>query len=418
MNNTHFDIEYLRRYVQGELPPAEMHQIEIAAQEDEMLMDIIEGLEFEHHHLLSSTQIEIHNRILERTEQKTIPIKKKLPFRQLGIAASIIFILGLSTVFYYYTLKKNDFSPLIATVEEGTNVQSTPLVNYGVETDSTNVNIEDTNTKENIISAKKPITNQKSLDKETVLEIAEQPLLASIDAKKIEPTSEKQQKSSSNQIIEEEVIQFKKGQQNKEQVLLDQQVILSESKDSGFSIKINESIAQQRAKLNRMNLSPETRRMLNEALDKQEYEELNTQRIAAQNKASSHNFHIADANQVAVASPKSQEKKLENTLENQALLDEVVIVTNNSSQKIRKSEPQIGYDEYKKILVDKLEKLTNEKYNFKIQFKLNLENKPSEIIFLKSSHPNLEEEIKKEISNGTKWIPGKNADKIIFEIKK
>lgn len=45
--NKNFDIAYLRKYVNGELSDSEMYAIEKASHEDELLMDVLMGLEEE-----------------------------------------------------------------------------------------------------------------------------------------------------------------------------------------------------------------------------------------------------------------------------------------------------------------------------------------------------------------------------------
>jgi len=103
MNNTQFDIDYLRKYVQGKLSTSEMHKIELAAQGDEMLMDIISGLEYEFEHKLSSPIEKIQNQIHEKN-RFTVPKieKKKNSYLYWSIAASIAILLGISIFIYNY----------------------------------------------------------------------------------------------------------------------------------------------------------------------------------------------------------------------------------------------------------------------------------------------------------------------------
>ena len=49
-NNTHYSAEYIRKYLDGELPDPEMQALEKAALEDPFLADAIEGLDGGRHH--------------------------------------------------------------------------------------------------------------------------------------------------------------------------------------------------------------------------------------------------------------------------------------------------------------------------------------------------------------------------------
>lgn len=96
--NKNFDIAYLRKYVNGELSDSEMYAIEKASHEDELLMDVLMGLE-EEKKLKNPLEVaDLHSAIFERTHPaKVRPIGF---YRNLSIAASVLLALGIGTIWF------------------------------------------------------------------------------------------------------------------------------------------------------------------------------------------------------------------------------------------------------------------------------------------------------------------------------
>ncbi|WP_437922336.1 carboxypeptidase-like regulatory domain-containing protein [Sphingobacterium sp. LRF_L2] len=93
MGIKHFDITYIRKYVNGELSSSEMYEIERAAHEDEMLMDLIQGLEIEKESRGTFPKQDLQEALLKRTtkdSRRTISLLQKF-----SIAASILIISGI-----------------------------------------------------------------------------------------------------------------------------------------------------------------------------------------------------------------------------------------------------------------------------------------------------------------------------------
>lgn len=101
MQNRKFDIAYIRRYVQGDLSPKEMHELERAAEADEMLMDLILGLETEYTEKLPLPTIDLQQRIETRAYPKSD--RKILHWKFLGAAASLLAVLGISAYFLLWS---------------------------------------------------------------------------------------------------------------------------------------------------------------------------------------------------------------------------------------------------------------------------------------------------------------------------
>lgn len=101
MQNRKFDIAYIRRYVQGDLSPKEMHELERAAEADEMLMDLILGVEIEYAKKLPLPTIDLQQRIETRAYPKSD--RKILPWKFLGAAASLLAVIGVSAYFLLWS---------------------------------------------------------------------------------------------------------------------------------------------------------------------------------------------------------------------------------------------------------------------------------------------------------------------------
>lgn len=98
--NNHFDIAYLRKYVNGELSPSEMYALEKASHQDEFLMDIILGLEQEK--ALGESELldkkDLDSAIYERTHPKKI--QKMGYIRWISIAAALVLAFGIGLTWY------------------------------------------------------------------------------------------------------------------------------------------------------------------------------------------------------------------------------------------------------------------------------------------------------------------------------
>jgi hypothetical protein len=97
MNKKYKDISYLRRYIDGELSAKEMYDLERMAHQNEMLVDILLGLEYEKSHRLPDNLPELQRRI--RARVRPVAIGKPWPWTKWAIAASF-FIAVLGATFY------------------------------------------------------------------------------------------------------------------------------------------------------------------------------------------------------------------------------------------------------------------------------------------------------------------------------
>ena len=120
MNKGYRDISYLRRYVDGELSPREMFDLEHAAHQDEMLMDIIMGLEFEKSHDLPNNIAELQQRINQRVH--TVQPHKSFSWAKWAIAAS--FFIAVIGATLYLTRDKEEITDQIVYQPETNTIDS------------------------------------------------------------------------------------------------------------------------------------------------------------------------------------------------------------------------------------------------------------------------------------------------------
>ena len=86
----------IKKYLNGELDARAMHSLERRAQDDPFLMDALEGYE------KAGTEQDIHlNELAQRLHQRTEKTERRIiPYRTMGIAASILLFLGIGSFWY------------------------------------------------------------------------------------------------------------------------------------------------------------------------------------------------------------------------------------------------------------------------------------------------------------------------------
>lgn len=97
MNKTSIDIELIRKYLNGELSPAAMQELEAVALDDDFLQDALNG--FENNGLIEADLNELQNRLAQRTKKKDKIFAIHWGLKQWGIAASLI--IGISVLSIY-----------------------------------------------------------------------------------------------------------------------------------------------------------------------------------------------------------------------------------------------------------------------------------------------------------------------------
>jgi TonB family protein len=119
------DISIIRKYLNGELDGPAMHQLEKRAQDDPFLMDAIEGYE-----KATGNQQSQLNELAARINQRVAPKKARIiPFRAIGIAASVLVILSIGGWWLLNNSHHTDKPQLAATVAPVVTKTTTDSVN-------------------------------------------------------------------------------------------------------------------------------------------------------------------------------------------------------------------------------------------------------------------------------------------------
>ena len=93
------DIALIRKYLNGELSPREMYDLERQAQDDPMLMDVMMGMEQGEASVHHANLSEIRQRIEQRVQHGTT--KRIITWKPWAVAASVVFVLALGGLWVF-----------------------------------------------------------------------------------------------------------------------------------------------------------------------------------------------------------------------------------------------------------------------------------------------------------------------------
>ncbi|WDF69551.1 carboxypeptidase-like regulatory domain-containing protein [Sphingobacterium oryzagri] len=105
MSNRDYNIAHIRKYVAGKLSAKEMHELERAAHADEMLMDLIQGIELEQQQQTAFPKDELTAQIMARASQKKST--KLYIWKRIAVAAALLVILSFS-FYLFLTQQKSE----------------------------------------------------------------------------------------------------------------------------------------------------------------------------------------------------------------------------------------------------------------------------------------------------------------------
>ena len=113
-----YSAEDIKRYLTGGMPPAEMHAIEMAALDDPLLAEAMEGYELMEEKDWSKELAALKEQLNKNEEAPVIPIVKAASFKWLKAAAAVIVLGVTATTAYIFTNKnKTEASSEIAKIE-------------------------------------------------------------------------------------------------------------------------------------------------------------------------------------------------------------------------------------------------------------------------------------------------------------
>lgn len=370
------NINYLRQYVNGELSPTEMYEIERAMHTDEMLMDIIEGLETEKSLKIVSPSAELHAKINSRTTKKRE--RKVFSIRKFAVAASVIAVLSISALFLFSP------KPQVELVQTAPKIS--PLENKITENlipDSSQIAYSDDSHSEEISSAAPPtIKREKTASKK------ETPSPKKIMAYSAKPKLEV--------IIEgprylkkqdEEIIQIT----GKSDITAFQtEVLNARVGSSSQKPMMSNSIAKTQADLQRLDLDPQTKANLTAMLARQ----------AQDNKV--------EVKEKQTESTISDVLISGNTLVNKASADSRIVSSTEAfetivSKPIQNGNPTIGWAKFNTYIKQQLNKKGLTSYKANISFSLDASLKPTLIEIKSSSDKIINQHIKEILMNGPTW---------------
>ncbi len=135
-NHIIYTAEDIKRYITGEMPPAEMHAIEMAALDDPLLAEAMEGYELMEQKDWSKELAALKQQFNKKNETSpVIPISKAPAFKWWRVAAAAV-VLGITATTAYIFTNKSETAILQDTAKAETAVTVTDSSAEVVKTDS------------------------------------------------------------------------------------------------------------------------------------------------------------------------------------------------------------------------------------------------------------------------------------------
>ena len=137
-NNNKYSAEFIRKYLDGELPDREMQALEKDALEDPFLADVIEGLEESRKHVVSfeSGVADLKTRLAQRINQRDI--RKGLLFQltKWPVAASFLLVIGLAIFMITYVNREPKISKTNARTDSAAITFNKPPLENSIKNDT------------------------------------------------------------------------------------------------------------------------------------------------------------------------------------------------------------------------------------------------------------------------------------------
>lgn len=369
-------MNYLRRYVNGQLSPAEMYEIERAMHEDVMLMDIIEGLEQEKILKSRSPITEFQEKIKARSSKKNSD--KIIPLKRWGIAASIIALLSIGGIYLFNMTQEEN----LQLTDNSSNASENPAALE--TTESPALDSTDTAVPENSIAAANTVDQQiiknessstiKNPDPKKIRVYAAQPKMQVV----IEgPRYLKNEK--------EEIIQSYSATSQQQQ----HSTTLLNAGNKKVQPVLPSSFAKSQASLQRLNLDPQTKTELMNILSKQSQEN----KIESTEKQAENTISDILINGNALATRKT---------------DESIIMSSSVSETpiprpLQNGNPSIGWPAFHQFIRAELKKKGITSYNATVSFDLDTSLKPINIEVKTSSDTKLNAHLIEILKTGPTW---------------
>lgn len=438
MNSAYTDISYLRRYVNGELSPREMFDLERAAHQDEMLMDLILGLEFEKSRDLPNSLAELQQRIQARVQP--VPVKKPFAWAKWSIAATF-FIAVIGAALYFTRNQQPEIPAEIAYQPEAI--------------------LGDTDTSSGHTAM--PITPVEPLDNQIALaptEIPKTKTIASTEAKDnpVESVSSIDTLASTEHVIASvsatptpERLAFVQESARNRSVLLDSQALSAEMEEVTIARRVltkdsptialippvqqlahqkaqvapsttgvhdSNNLAHVRAKISSMNIDPQTSMVLHRVLDQQAREnQIDIAQVGDKNVK----INPAEGEYLYLANIKSfGQTSTDMSTDQKQVLDRGIVFNESTSKKAvqqQTSIPKGGWKFFDGYIGSSLQKKNITSGQITYLFKLDDKGVPQDIYIQQSSDTLLNSIFVDILRNGPTWEVGSDSARVTLELK-
>ncbi len=441
MHKLTFDIAHLRKYVNGELSSKEMHEIERAAHDDEMLTDILMGLEIEKNDKsIPPSFVDIRDQITERTQQqpRSRPLWNSNIFK---IAASVVVLLSATGILFWNSQRQETHSEELAAndmPEEGPIGPSHDrIAEISARPDSVAQLFSEPEYRPR---AAHPEQNRKhenvsaNLRSRKLTEQERQILAYTPTEKNIEFSQDiAGTLNLGHPKHESDVIIINTEAQDKSNLIASSQKKQAQPRIADTRVSVNPnatlSAAQMRAKLSNMGLEPQTNFISAQVLDQQSKKPLagvevtDTQNDRVALTDSEGRFTYLANNKQSLKINATGYNTREITTENgaqtillspkQSFLEEISITNDSKSSK---STPVMGREKYVSYLRNEISKITEQSYAFTVQIALSKKGAPDTVTVIKSSDENLNTKVIHIIERGPRWTTGADWKKVTLEI--
>ncbi len=441
MRKLTFDIAHLRKYVNGELSSKEMHEIERAAHDDEMLSDILMGLEIEKNNASSPPSlVDINDQITKRTVQR--PHSRSLWNSNLfKIAASVVVLLTATSILFWNNKNQDPHTeelvaddmpegPIGPSHDRIAEIAATPdsvgQLFSGPGYRQQGAHAEQSGKHENMSA---------NLRSRKLTEQERQILAYTPTEKNIELNQDVAGTLNlGHPKHESDVIIINTEAQDKSNLIASNQKKQGQPRVTETRVSNNPntplSSAQMRARLSSLGLDAKTDLIWGQILDQQSKQPLagvevtDTQNdkvvvtdadgrfLYAANSKNSLKINASGYTAKEVKAEGGEQTILLSPLEN--LLDEIGFTP---KAKQEKSIPTNGWEKYMSYLFHEIDKITDTEYDFSVRMELNKEGKPINVSIIRSSDRKLNSKIISLIEHGPSWKAGTDSKNIYIQIK-
>jgi hypothetical protein len=372
------DINYLRQYVNGELTHTEMYEIERAMHEDEMLMDIIEGLETEKALKSSIPTADLQAKIKSRTTTKKSV--KIFTLKKLFVAASIIAVLSVGAIYFLNTTSKNDV--ILTTSSEKPQIEENSEVTPTVP-DSSLIAYKQEEVNEGMAETYNSIKREKNTNKQQTLDPKKIMVYSAKPKMQVVIEGPKYVNRNTNDV---EIITTSRGEVKPTQTEILSSKVGSISTEQATS----SSLAKTQADLQRLDLDPQTKANLSAVLARQAQEN----RMDVKEKQTENSISEVLINGNALANKNFGDSRIISSSDAIEAL---------ATKTIQNGNPSNGWALFNSYIKEQLRKKGFKTYNANISFDLDLLMRPTNIEVKTSSNPKMNAILIELLKNGPTW---------------